>query len=152
MEIQHKILQFDETTGQIRVNYYNDEFPRGFDVMVGVMDPNTQTYLDQETIKERIDSFCPTEHFEVMSKIKAAQIPDHVLELKNSIPSMASDPEYDARFFRNQRLYESDWAVLPDNQLSDTARDAWLSYRQALRDLPTVEGWPTEIVWPVRPE
>lgn len=30
--------------------------------------------------------------------------------------------------------------------------EAWRVYRQALRDLPTAAGWPTNVVWPAPPD
>lgn len=37
---------------------------------------------------------------------------------------------------RNRLLADSDWTQLPDNGLSDSDRQAWATYRQALRDFP----------------
>ena len=37
---------------------------------------------------------------------------------------------------RNQKLAESDWTILSDNQLTTTKQNEWKTYRQALRDLP----------------
>lgn len=50
---------------------------------------------------------------------------------------------------RNHWLMMSDWIFTPDSSPEDM--DAWLEYRQALRDLPEQEGWPKVINWPVRP-
>ena len=36
---------------------------------------------------------------------------------------------------RNQLLTDSDWTVMPDSPLSDSKKDEWKTYRQALRDL-----------------
>lgn len=46
---------------------------------------------------------------------------------------------------RNQLLIQSDWAVMPDSPLSDSKKDEWKTYRQALRDMtktasPKVSG------------
>ena len=38
---------------------------------------------------------------------------------------------------RNGKLADTDWVVLPDSPLSDTKKAEWITYRQALRDLPT---------------
>jgi hypothetical protein len=61
------------------------------------------------------------------------------------------EPEIIAQ--RNQLLVESDIAMLPDNysKLSEEKKTEWASYRQALRDLPTQEGFPWEITWPLKP-
>jgi len=54
---------------------------------------------------------------------------------------------------RNKLLLESDISMLPDNyaKLSDEEKKEWANYRQALRDLPTQEGFPWEITWPKKP-
>ena len=56
---------------------------------------------------------------------------------------------------RNQLLAESDWRFLSDQ----TPSQAWIDYRQALRDLPAnstpeldENGQLTNITWPEKPE
>ena len=56
----------------------------------------------------------------------------------------------EARQERNSLLAESDWSVLPDAPVAD--EQAWKDYRQALRDVPQQNGFPTDIDWPVKPE
>ena len=71
----------------------------------------------------------------------------------------AADPSYHdtwdaARQLRNELLSKSDWSMLPDAPLSQEEKDAWVAYRQELRDIPqTFDGQPvSEIVWPSEPE
>lgn len=54
----------------------------------------------------------------------------------------------DVRWKRSQLLTESDWAMNPD---TPTDKEAWGAYRQALRDITAQEGFPYDIVWPVKP-
>lgn len=49
---------------------------------------------------------------------------------------------------RQQLLEASDWTQLPDAPVN---KEAWAVYRQALRDITTQVGYPTEINWPVSP-
>jgi len=49
---------------------------------------------------------------------------------------------------RNIRLTESDWTQAPDCTANKTA---WATYRQALRDIPTSEGFPWNVTWPTSP-
>lgn len=49
---------------------------------------------------------------------------------------------------RNELLAASDWRALSDTP-GETAQ--WFTYRQALRDLPSVTADPREAVWPVPP-
>tara|TARA_R100000234_G_scaffold12577_1_gene6980 strand:- start:2427 stop:2696 length:270 start_codon:yes stop_codon:yes gene_type:complete len=47
---------------------------------------------------------------------------------------------------RNAKLIETDWRASSDLTLSD----AWKTYRQALRDVPT-QSDPDNITWPTEP-
>jgi hypothetical protein len=49
---------------------------------------------------------------------------------------------------RNRLLAECDWTQLADVPL---AKADWLTYRQALRDLPAQAGFPWQVTWPVAP-
>ena len=50
------------------------------------------------------------------------------------------------REIRNQKLLQTDWRASSDLTLSD----AWKTYRQALRDVPT-QSDPDNITWPTEP-
>ena len=54
-----------------------------------------------------------------------------------------------ARRDRNDILRGTDWTQTPDCTVD---KQAWATYRQALRDLPAQPGFPHEIVWPRRPD
>lgn len=56
---------------------------------------------------------------------------------------------FDAREERNNLLRESDWTQVPDAPVD---REAWALYRQALRDITTQEGFPSNVVFPTKPE
>jgi hypothetical protein len=51
------------------------------------------------------------------------------------------------RYVRDDLLAETDWWAVADR----TMTDAEISYRQALRDIPAQEGFPTTITWPTKP-
>ena len=54
-----------------------------------------------------------------------------------------------ARNKRNQLLSGSDWTQVADAPVNATA---WATYRQALRDVTTQEGFPHNVTWPTKPE
>lgn len=56
-----------------------------------------------------------------------------------------------ARNQRNDLLLRTDWTQVPDAPLTAAEVAAFAQYRQALRDLPSVEGFPN-VDWPVPPE
>jgi len=51
-----------------------------------------------------------------------------------------------------QYLWESDWSMLPDVPMTVGEKEAWISYRAALRTIRSQAGFPETIVWPEKPE
>ena len=49
---------------------------------------------------------------------------------------------------RQPLLAETDWWAVQDRTMTQAEKD----YRQALRDIPQQEGFPTNITWPTKPE
>jgi len=52
---------------------------------------------------------------------------------------------------RNRRLTDVDWIFSEDYAIDDTSYQQWLTYRKALRDLPSVTEDPFNPVWPEKP-
>lgn len=52
------------------------------------------------------------------------------------------------RAARDKLLKNSDWTQLNDAPVD---KSAWATYRQALRDIPSQSGFPTNVTWPVEP-
>lgn len=52
------------------------------------------------------------------------------------------------RATRDSLLRQSDWTQLPDAPVN--AAD-WAAYRQALRDIPGQDGFPSSVNWPDKP-
>jgi hypothetical protein len=51
-----------------------------------------------------------------------------------------------------QMLLTTAWAVAVDNtSMTKEQRAAWIDFREALRNIPNQEGFPTTIVWPTEP-
>jgi hypothetical protein len=50
---------------------------------------------------------------------------------------------------RNQLLTASDWTQIPDCTVD---KQAWATYRQALRDITTQAGFPSDVVFPTKPQ
>jgi hypothetical protein len=57
----------------------------------------------------------------------------------------------DVRDERNRRLAASDWTQVDDAPLTNTQKAAWAAYRQGLRDVPSQEGFPWDVSWPIEP-
>lgn len=77
------------------------------------------------------------------------------------IPRVTSDAELneqnmaELRMLRDAKLAACDWRVVADSPLSEAQRSAWVTYRQALRDLPSTIQGPLlsleDVVWPSEP-
>ena len=52
---------------------------------------------------------------------------------------------------RDKLLTESDWVVTKSLELGEAVPEAWLTYRQELRDITESEGWPLQVTWPTKP-
>lgn len=53
------------------------------------------------------------------------------------------------RHTRDMRLMESDWTQGKD--ISSAISEEWATYRQELRDVSEQEGFPWNVIWPVKP-
>ena len=70
----------------------------------------------------------------------------------SEIEGAFNDAKWDrVRIERDGRLAASDWSSVSDNQLSDTERAAWETYRQTLRDIPQTQSDPDNVTWPTPP-
>ena len=74
----------------------------------------------------------------------------------------AAEPMKRLRFHRDKLLQECDWVVTKATETGVAETDAWKTYRQALRDLPStqtpeMEAEPTtqlgikNVTWPTKP-
>ncbi len=68
------------------------------------------------------------------------------------VPYVPPAPAWEQiRAQRNNLLTASDWSVASD-ATPKPSKEAWLTYRQALRDIPQTFSTPEEVVWPNKPE
>ena len=59
--------------------------------------------------------------------------------------------ESEVRSTRDRLLAETDWTQVLDAPIDTETREAYRVYRQALRDVPEQEDFPTVVVWPELP-
>ena len=86
---------------------------------------------------------------EIGNKLKEQDIfneCERLLKEQKGIPTTMDS----VRQKRNALLKESDWVGLADAVVKN--KEQWLSYRQALRDLPQSFSSPQEVIWPEKPE
>ena len=86
-----------------------------------------------------------TESYLKDNKVYSVAIVDKTTEeLALEIQAM----EIDVRSERNSLLASSDWTQVADAPVDKTA---WATYRQALRDITSQEGFPFNVVFPTPP-
>ena len=102
-----------------------------------------------------IEGNYPDDQFDIVDGEPAANLKDIVTPAPPTLVSLSKDeeahhhtPEEDVRFQRNVLLQESDWTQLPD---ANVDRQAWATYRQALRSVPQQESFPDNVIWPTPP-
>jgi hypothetical protein len=66
-------------------------------------------------------------------------------------PLPQSRVELTMRNKRDKLLSESDWVVAVSYEQQNPVPQEWASYRQQLRDIPTQQGFPYDIIWPQIP-
>jgi hypothetical protein len=72
-------------------------------------------------------------------------------ELTDDDGNSVNPAEVYTRSKRDKMLQECDYTQTLDYPATDAERSAWAAYRQALRDVPTQEGFPNDVVWPTIP-
>ena len=66
------------------------------------------------------------------------------------VPYVPPAPTWEQiRAQRDGLLAASDWTAFPDVTLAN--KQAWLDYRQALRDITKTFSKPEDVVWPIKP-
>lgn len=74
-----------------------------------------------------------------------------VLVVEKSLDDITEDNllyESSIRYQRNQLLKDSDWTQTPDAPVD---KQAWVEYRQQLRDITLQDGFPLNVVFPTAP-
>lgn len=69
-------------------------------------------------------------------------------ELASDVQTIKLSKENEIRNLRNQYLKDSDWTQVADAPVDKTA---WATYRQALRDITSQEGFPFNVTFPNPP-
>jgi len=88
---------------------------------------------------------------ELKDKPLKVALVDDAYVLSVDTDTVTSEAWSQLRAQRDTLLTSSDWRVLPFAPLSPETQQAWVTYRQALRDLPGVTSDPTSPVWPASP-
>jgi len=141
IEPRHKFLSV-RYFAEGKDNYFKNFNPEDFstEAIVEVIQnffPNVKAHWDyQTTAQETAD--LETGAIAELTYTEPAPV------LKNNISIESAK-----RLERDRLLQQTDWMMFSDTA---TPSQAWLDYRQALRDVPSQAGFPDNITWPTKPE
>lgn len=145
----YKIISFNEITGSIQFEI-PDYAP--FNVDLPIEDGK---FIEGEKLDQYIKNFIPAWHIErtnlLKNGIENVENIRRLVETPSPISRSIEEFSTDARIQRDLLLMQSDWVMLSDSPLSDTLKQLFIEYRQALRDVPQQEGFPVNIEWPAHP-
>ena len=68
---------------------------------------------------------------------------------EQEILARTAEKSNEVRQHRNKLLTETDWTQSRDVSLQNDAE--WITYRQALRDITSQDGFPHNVIWPEKP-
>lgn len=141
--IELSTLQYPLTEFDIKQKYPNTSFPDNFVALQDYApvnptpqpscDPNYQKII--QTQPELIDG----KWYEVWRVVDLSD------DEKNQVSEMKKN---EIRSERYMKLLHSDWTQLPDAPVD---KQAWATYRQALRDVTSQPGFPFDVIWPPAP-
>lgn len=104
----------------------------------------------REKLKEILTEPEPEYNFDTQKLVSAVrQTEDNIIEYWEVVDLTEEELADRARGKRFYLLRETDYLVFSD---TPEPSQALLDYRQALRDVPSQAGFPTNIVWPTKPE
>ena len=106
-----------------------DEWKAGYAEQIGTTEDNISIMSDDPT----------------KWQVTWAQIEVEMEKLKTELPLQ------EIRIERNHRLTDTDWVVARATETGTAIPDDWKTYRQALRDIPSQEGFPFSVTWPTKP-
>ena len=69
----------------------------------------------------------------------------------DEIAQRTTAKEVEVRAERDRLIAETDWIIVKAKETSTTVATAMKTYRQALRDLPSADGFPYTMTWPTKP-
>ena len=160
MEIRNRESGAVTTISQFKASYPNTSFPKnitndildsyGYDpVLNGAAATVTAPYgVSTRDGVEQIDGQWFTKFVAgpVFTDIEGGETAtEQETAYRAGIDAKAADA---VRAGRNKKLADTDWTQLADSNANATT---WGTYRQALRDLPTTDGFPHNVTWPTEP-
>jgi hypothetical protein len=107
-----------------------------------------KTYIEFEKIIQFETTFIPKDVSNSDYNIALQEVKEGKAIFKPFAPPPPSWEQIRAK--RDILLTQSDWTTLTDAQPKPN-KEAWLNYRQALRDITSTYSSPEAVIWPQKP-
>ena len=135
--------------GQLRRDNPNTSFPKRIpDDMLAEWGVYPVAFADMPSVDDRTQKVEQEQQPSLVNGswtigwVTSSKTPEEVQQYDDSMSQSI-------RSQRNALLSESDWTQVPDAPVDQAA---WKTYRQALRDITSQQGFPHEVTWPTKPE
>lgn len=152
MKITYKIENYYPTEKRVFVVYKKDELPPMAEWVY------VTESMSESEIKAAVLAATPFHKWESASNENIAALignsitDTYTAPVEPVVEVQEVDLELKIRRERNSLLKSSDWTQLADTDLTETEKENWRTYRQALRDITEQLTFPEQIVWPIKPQ
>ena len=137
--INNVVAKFPYSMGALHVEYPDTSFPAA----------PTANLLAEFNVFKIVETPAPTIDSKTHRQSKSIQQVDEVwTQVWVSIELPEDVAAANVRSYRDRLLTETDWTQVADAPVD---KDAWATYRQALRNVTLQAGFPWEVVWPTQP-
>ena len=137
--INNVVTKFPYSMGALHVENPDTSFPAS----------PTADLLSEFNVFKIVETPAPTIDSKTHRQSKSIQQVDGVwTQVWVSIELPEDVAAANVRSYRDRLLTETDWTQVSDAPVD---KEAWATYRQALRDISLQEGFPWSVEWAVKP-
>jgi hypothetical protein len=142
--------QYPYTVGNLRRDNPNTSFPkRPSDAMLAEWQMQPVTEVDRPTVDHTKNV---TEGAPVLNGDTWVQVWEVGDATAEEIAERNEQAAASARSERDYMLRQTDWLVIKAQETGVAIPTEWATYRQALRDITSQNGFPHTIEWPTEPQ
>jgi hypothetical protein len=154
------LIQYPYTFGDMMAENPYTIFPANTDI--AAVFPQTDSAVTNGWSLAPVE-FLPQPSFDPSSQVcvqdLAPILVNNIWTVGWTVRAMGAQEQADAtmqktksvRADRDQLLANTDWRILKSYENGGLEQSVWVSYRQALRDVPAQAGFPWNVTWPTEP-
>jgi hypothetical protein len=140
-----KIINFNKDTGQAVIRF------EGYEPVALTLPIEDGKYLVGEYLETYIESFRPFVDVSRQQLLKDVSNQEEIERLVEVEKMDIESLRREAITYRNKLLVMSDYTQLSDSPLTEDQKQAFVNYRQTLRDIPQQKSFPYDVSFPEKP-